>query len=402
MNLSNMHRLTPLDTDQTLSLVSQSGQLKNIAIKLSELLEGALVYSQIVSVFTHYDLGTVTDVYQMLGGYVNKSYGVCTEKNGIKHWYFVRMYKSGITESEIQLEHSLIDFCIANGLDIAAGLIRTHNQKTYVKISEDNNGKAVDRFFAVYDFLPGEDKYTWDNPTLNDKEYVSMAEALATFHNAARNFDPQGRERVEPRIMELLPMLPVLFKEFAERKNESKFHVYYVKNLPEFLETINRTRIPEEDLDKMPLNPIHSDFHPGNLKFKDNRVVGIFDFDWCKIDLRIFDVALAMVYACCSWLDESDGVLLLDKCRIFLESYQRTLTALNGLAPLNETEIHYLPTMIAAANMYLINWTVTAFYTGSDLNVYEYLAYLQHNVRVMKWIENHGDEILQVGKSLEY
>lgn len=396
MDTRNMLRLTPLDTNRTLSLVSQSGELKKIAIKLSELLEGALIYSQIVSVFTHYDLGTVTEVYQIFGGYVNKSFGVYTEKEGRKNCYFVRLYKPGITETEIQLEHSLIDFSIANGLDIAAGLIRTHNQKTYVKIGEDVEGKTEYRFFAVYDFLPGEDKYTWDNPTLNEQECASAAEVLAIFHNSARNFDPQGKERVEPKIMELLPMLPPLFREYADRNENSKFHQCFKKNLEEILEVIDHTFIPKYDLNKMPLNPIHSDFHPGNLKFLDNRVVGIFDFDWCKIDLRLFDVAIAIVYFCCSWQDEADGVMLLDKCEIFIKAYQDKLIELGGLEPLNETELKYLSTMIAAANMYLLNWTVTSYYTGTDLNVYEYLAYLQHSVRLMRWLENNKDALNEV------
>lgn len=398
MDTSKMLRLTGIDGSLICSLVNQSGQLKSAIVKLSELLEMSLVHSQVVNLFEHYNLGKITDVYEIFGGYVNRSFGVYTEKDGEKYCYFVRLYKPGITENEIELEHSLIDFSIANGLDMAAGLIRANNQKTYVKISEDIDGKAVKRFFAVYDFLPGEDKYTWDNPNLNDEEYASAAMVLATLHNAARNFDPRGRKRAEPKIMELLPMLPGLFREFAEREVNTKFHKYFLNNLDEITALVDRIRIPEDDLIKMPFNPIHSDFHPGNLKFKDNRVVGIFDFDWCKIDLRLFDVCLALVYTCSSWHDDLDGIMLLEKCVIFLESYQKTLLALGGLPPLNEVEKQYFPSMIAAANLYLINWGVTSYYAGTGLNVYEYLAYLQHNVRLMKWIENHRNEIIKMAK----
>ncbi|KUK31228.1 MAG: Aminoglycoside phosphotransferase, partial [Thermoanaerobacterales bacterium 50_218] len=269
---------------------------------------------------------------------------------------------------------------------------------TYVKMAEVVDGESIDRYFAVYEFLEGEDKYTWDNPTCTDEEYVSMAEILATFHNASRGFDPRGLERVEPKIMELLPTLPRLYKEFAKRECNTKFHKYYLKNVGEILEVIERTRIPEEALKEMPLNPIHCDFHPGNLKFKDNRAVGLFDFDWSKIDLRLFDVCLALAYSCCSWEDQLDGSLLLDKCAIFLEAYQRKLKELGGLPPLNEVEVKYFPTMMAAANLYLVNWDVTAYYEGTDLNDYEYLAYLQHNVRLMRWIEEHKKEIGEMAR----
>ena len=400
MNTSKMRHLEEQTVNQTFDLFTQSEELKKIAINFFESLEAALIRNQIVDALENYDLGTVTDVYEIFGGYVNRSFGVLTEKDGTKHEYFVRKYKYGITETEILFEHSMIDYSIAHGLDIAAGLIRTRDGVTFVKKSEGTNGKITDIYFAVYQYLLGEDLYTWDNPTLNDAEYASAAEVLATFHNAARDFNPQGLERVEPKIMEFLPTLPPTYKAFAQKNLDTKFHQYYLNNLDSILDVIERSQIPDEVLEKMPYTPCHNDFHPGNLKYIDSKVVGIFDFDWSKIDRRLFDVTLALAYCCSSWQDEKDGVLLLDKCAIFLKSYQKKLKELQGLDPLNEVELEYLPTMIAAANIYLINWDVTAYYAGTNLNEYEYMAYLQHNVRLMKWIENHKAEISDVVRSL--
>lgn len=400
MNTSKMTHLEEQTVNQTFELFTQSEELKKIAINFFESLEAALIRNQIVDALQNYDLGTVTDVYEIFGGYVNRSFGVLTEKDGTKHEYFVRKYKYGITETEILFEHSMIDYSIAHGLDIAAGLIRTTEGVTFVKKTEGTNGKITDIYFAVYQYLQGEDLYTWDNPTLNDAEYASAAEVLATFHNAARDFNPQGLERVEPKIMEFLPTLPDTYKAFAQKNLDTKFHHYYLNNIDSILDVIESSQIPDEVLEKMPYTPCHNDFHPGNLKYVDSKVVGIFDFDWSKIDRRLFDVTLALAYCCSSWQDEKDGVLLLDKCAIFLKSYQKKLKELQGLDPLNEVELEYLPTMIAAANIYLINWDVTAYYAGTNLNEYEYMAYLQHNVRLMKWIENHKAEISDVVRSL--
>lgn len=200
--------------------------------------------------------------------------------------------------------------------------------------------------------------------------------------------------------MEFLPTLPKVYKELASREVSTKFHQYYLNNIDLILEVIESSQIQNEALEKMSFCPCHNDYHPGNLKYTNNKVVGIFDFDWSKIDLRLFDVSLALAYCCSSWQDEKDGTLLLDKCSIFLKSYQGKLAELGGLEPLNAVEIEYLPTMLAAANMYLINWDVTAYYAGTDLNEYEYMAYLKHNVRLMKWIENHKAEIAEMAKSL--
>ncbi|MCO1604572.1 phosphotransferase enzyme family protein [Desulfosporosinus nitroreducens] len=400
MDISRMRHLEELSVDQTFNLFTQSKDLKNIAADFFQSMETTLIRNQILDVLRSYDLGQVTAVYEIFGGYVNRSFGIYTEKDGITHEYFVRKYKYGITETEILFEHSMIDYSIAHGLDIAAGLIRTKDGTTFVKKNEGSKENITDIYFAVYEFLKGEDLYTWDTPNLNDEEFASAAGVLATFHNAARDFDPQGLERLEPKIMEFLPTLPEKFKELAQTDIDTKFHRYYRSKLNSILEVIESSQIPQDVLDKMPYTPCHNDFHAGNLKYIDSKVVGIFDFDWSKIDRRLFDVTLAMAYCCCSWQDEKDGVLLLDKCAIFLKSYQQKLAELKGLEPLNAAEIEYLPTMIAAANMYLINWDVTAYYAGTDLNEYEYIAYLQHNVRLMNWIEIHKTEISEMAKSV--
>ena len=400
MDISKMRHLEELSVDQTFNLFFQSKELRSIATNFFESMETALIRNQIVEVLESYDFGTVTEVYEIFGGYVNRSFGVFTEKDGEKHEYFVRKYKYGITETEILFEHSMIDYSIVHGLNIAASLYRTKEGTTFVKKTEGTNDKMTDTYFAVYQYLEGDDLYTWDTPNLTDAEYASAAEVLATFHNSARDFNPNGLERVEPKIMEFLPTLSGKFKALAMNDMDTKFHNYYTSKLNSILEVIESSQIPNDILEKMPYTPCHNDFHAGNLKYVDNKVVGIFDFDWSKIDRRLFDVTLAVAYCCCSWQDEKDGSLLLDKCSIFLKAYQQKLVELKELEPLNAVEIEYLPTMIAAANIYLINWDVSAYYEGTDLNEYEYIAYLQHNVRLMNWIENHKAEISEMAKSI--
>ncbi len=73
---------------------------------------------------------------------------------------------------------------------------------------------------------------------------------------------------------------------------------------------------------------------------------------------------------------------------------------LSDMEPLNEIEIKNLPTMLAAANLYLVNWIVATYYDDPDLNDYEYLAYLKHTVRQMHWIEDHENDIVQTMSAL--
>lgn len=345
--------------------------------------------SQIIEVFKSYELGTVTEVKEIFGGWVNRSFGVYAEKHGTKSQYLVRRYKEGVKEEGILFEHALIEFSIANGLELAASIKLTKDGKSLVQIN--------DLCFAVYDFLPGEDKYTWIDNQWNDAECASAAEVLAAFHNAARNFDSQGLARAEPRIMELLPTLPEIFAQYARTEcPNNRFHDYYLKNFDKIIEVIKKTRIAPEDLGQMLINPIHGDFHAGNLKYADNQVVGIFDFDWAKLDLRLFDLGLGLVYCCSSWTEENFGGLSLAKMEVFLKAYQNKLQQSGGLAPLNETEKKYLPELLSAGNLYLLYWDLKAYYGDMSLDVLEYLTYLQHQVKQMHWIEEYRPEILAI------
>lgn len=397
MDTKRMKHYEKMGVNKRMELFSQTEILKKVAESFHASMEVALIRTQLIELIEeNYDIGKVTEVYEIFGGYVNRSFGIYAEKDDGQKEYFVRKYKKGITDKEIMFEHNLINYAIDNGFDIAAGLIRTKTQSTYIKI--EING--VTDYYAVYRYLPGEDKYSWDNPNCTDAEYASSAQVMARFHNAVRSFDPQGLERIEPKIMEFLPTRYDVFKGYAEKDVHSKYHTYYLKQVDMILDVIQHSDIPTDVWTKMPFTPCHNDFHPGNLKYSNETATGIFDFDWSKIDLRLFDVCLGIAYFCSSWDDETDGVLRLDKCEIFLKSYQKKLEEMDGLQPLTAEEKNYFPTMMAVANVYLLNWDICAYYEGSDLNEYEYIAYLSHNVRLMKWIESHKAELTDVIKNI--
>jgi homoserine kinase type II len=138
---------------------------------------------------------------------------------------------------------------------------------------------------------------------------------------------------------------------------------------------------------------IHCDYHPGNLKFSGETIVGLFDFDWSKIDLRSFDIALAGWYFFTSWRGEQDGVLRLDEFRDFLGNYQNTFRDQAPLKPMNDVELAQLPWLMSAANLYVLNWTVED-YSSKDVDPDEYLMYLQHSLNFIHWFELEGQKSL--------
>ena len=68
---------------------------------------------------------------------------------------------------------------------------------------------------------------------------------------------------------------------------------------------------------------------------------------------------------------------------------------MKGIGPLGHREIEILPVMVKASNLYVLNWDVDDYYIRKP-NPFEYLIYLQHNVRTMRWIEDNWDNLKDV------
>ena len=211
---------------------------------------------------------------------------------------------------------------------ISAGIISKNDGATYVKEVEKVEDHEEDVYFAIFEFLKGEDKYTWDNPLCNDDELEDSALVLARYHNTVYGLKPEGR-RYEPRIIELLPTISGNLMKYAKRTGATKFDNYFLKNLDPILDVIDSTlgQIDRDEYEKLPRLAVHCDYHPGNLKYLNSRAVGLFDFDWSKIDARCFDVGLAITYFCTTWEGKDDGDMLLDRMIFFGERSLRKAVA---------------------------------------------------------------------------
>jgi homoserine kinase type II len=409
MDTSKMLEFKATDSATANERYIEAASLYRLAKANYEESDGAFIRAQIKEVVEkHYDLGEVVEVYEIFGGYVNRSFGITCVKDGKQEDYFIRKYKakfrSEANPDDILYEHNLINYCLKNGLKEAAKVFVSKNGTTMVSLMDkDDTGKPFKRYFAIYDYLEGEDKWTWVNNENNPTEFKNIGALQARFHHYGRDFDPGKLAKAEPKIQFLLPSLAELFTKLAATDlPDSTFHAYFNSKLPSIIETIKKNQIPAEAYAKMPQTPIHSDLHAGNVKWVGEECTGIFDFDWSKIDVRLFDIAFALIYCCSSWRPETDGQLRLDDCRYFLEGYNNQLKQLKGLEPLNETEKKYFPEMMAAGCQYLINWcTALYFYEGPDLvNDYEALYYLLHITRLMDWIEAHKPDLAKVVASV--
>ncbi|UQZ90772.1 homoserine kinase [Deltaproteobacteria bacterium Smac51] len=398
MDTSRMEKIKNINSNKFLELLDRAKNLKRSFDYLYKTIDNQVLRNQVVDlVENHYDLGTVQEVYEVFGGYTNRSFGIICEKDGARGEYFVRKYKAAAIDEDVELEHKLINYAISQGFKEAARIYINKEGTTFVKIKEIIGGKPKTRIFAVYEYLGGEDKYTWIDNECTPTELKNLGALLARLHNSTCDFKPQAVTKAEPRIEVLLPEMKRIFDELGAQPLDTKFHDYFNMSLPRIKEVIDQHLIPAEDYAQMPQTPIHGDYHAGNVKFEGEETTGLFDFDWSKVDVRLFDVCLGLVYCCSSWHVATDGQIRIDDCRLFLEGYN---SALDGtcLPKFNEVEKKRFSAMMTIAAIYLVYWCTELWYylDPEGTNDYESIYYLTHFIRNMKWIAANEGRLAEV------
>ena len=356
-----------------------------------------------------YDIGILSELYQIFGGYANDTYGIYTNKNGERLTWIFRIYKSRKSLKEVKFEHNLLCHARKRGFKWGSVPILSKDGSTYQRIELSRNNEDVGCYCAIYEFIDGDEPYDWIKNWASDivpeRTYTKAAEILAEFHNSVRDFDPEGLNRQEPPINELVQLFPEMLEGYQNAcAEQGRLSIYtdYIDNQFEYIkDTCKKTVIPACDYEKLIINAIQCDFHPGNLKFdKDGITCGIYDFDWGKIDIRLFEIGLGVVYSFVSWVSENDGEINLSNSRKFIDAYNTRLKEMDGLSPINKYEKKYFFESLQMANIYLFLWCTRLFSVETGYNEYEYLYYLQHQIRCCKWVETHEKEIRQFSEEL--
>lgn len=346
---------------------------------------------EIRKILAEYELGEIIDFERNERGYVNTSFAIQTRQDGETRHLFLRKYKQGIREAEIRFEHSLIQHLVRVGNLPVAAVLPTRQGKTYLHL-KGNSHDQTGVFYSISAFLPGEDKYTWDNPHCTPSETASAAVTFARFHQAVASFRPDGR-REEARILELLPQAAGRVAECAARPGSDPYAVLLRESSGLILDAFQSTRaaLNRAAAGGLPEMVIHCDYHPGNLKFQNGEVSGLFDFDWSKIDYRLFDLGLAAWYFFASWEAGQDGVFQVEPFRRFLGDYQGSLGGQPGAGKLTAAERTHLPAMIEAGNLYVLYWGLLDM-CKKRVDPLEYRRYLAHCVNFIQWYENRSNQ----------
>lgn len=308
-------------------------------------------------------------------GFLNVCWKVKLKKGN----FFLRRYRVGIKKDRIVFEHSLIQHLNKKNFTKIPKLLQTLNNKTFV---ERFIGQRK-LFYALFEYAEGEDRYVWDRPNCSDVELKNAAKTLAEYHAFIYDFKPKYKEG--PLINKLILQYRRKIMKLKPRR-KSMFETLLFNHKDKILKEINLVYelLKKSSYNTLPRIVIHGDFHLGNMKFINNEVTALFDFDWARIEARAYDVAMALLYNCSKW-EEQKSPIDLHKLTLFLDAYEEELKNLKmSWWRLSGKEVTLIPILIRAANLYLIDWACDDFY-NKKVNDEEYYRYLKHNLNIIEW-----------------
>ena len=123
------------------------------------------------------------------------------------------------------------------------------------------------------------------------------------------------------------------------------------------------------------------------MTYEGSRVAGVFDFDWTKTDIRLFDVAQALLYFCARWDGEEAGSLDLERVVLFLKSYNEACKGAAFPGPLTAVEQAYMPLILVGASLFVLHVVIQSFYDTENADVEDWLMAVNHYIRIMHWME---------------
>jgi homoserine kinase type II len=367
-------------------------------LAVGEQLREAELLEQARSVFDEdYPLGRVVKVEPIPGGLINFNLVVTAEMpGGERTSFFLRKYNRATTLSDVAYEHRLIAHLVSQGFDRTAEPYQARDGSTFVTRTELVGNAEARRIFAVFRYLEGEDRYSWLDNRMSGDGFASAAALLAQFHHFGVGFDGSGLERTPAGIVEVLSLLPAALREYVSRADQSAFDRVFLAAVEAIRAAVARCQAACDAFPDLPVVTVHGDFSPGNVKFRGEKAMYAFDFDYAKRDSRIFDIGLALGMFCGLWEGREAGRMHLDEVRLMVAAYQDEAARYHEPGSLSGPELALLPTMIAAGNLYVILWTLNAYYSGTDNDAEEWAAYLLHMSDLMVYLEAHQNGILDV------
>ena len=251
---------------------------------------------------------------------------------------------------------------------------------------KDNNSMLQWRngVYELFEYIPGQ-----GYPHTLEATFDS-GRVLALYHKLLHDFQSEwqpatGSYHAAPSVEQGMKLIPNTIQ--APEKD--------LHNLLHFLMDSYKSawkQADEQGLDRWPKQIVHADWHPGNMLYRDNRVVAVIDYDSARTLPRVIDVANGALQFSIIGGDEDVAKWpeYLDETR-----YRRFLRGYDEVMLLSEAEIRSMPWLMIEA---LIAEAVFPIAATGTFGRMEGLSFLQMVQRKVYWMQRSADKLMEIAQ----
>lgn len=217
------------------------------------------------------------------------------------------------------------------------------------------------RILALYHKLLEQFKSEWQPPSGSYHAAAAVDSGLRSIASAVAN----GGENQE--LQQLITFLLATYRKSAER-------------------------VQSMGIDNWPKQIVHADWHPGNMLFRDNRVVAVIDYDSARLLPRIIDIANgALQFSIIGGDDDvSKWPDYLDESR-----FKRFLRGYDEVMLLSQAEIRTIPLLMIEA---LVAEAVFPIAVTGSFGKVEGTPFLQMVQRKIVWLHKSYDRLVELAE----
>jgi homoserine kinase type II len=315
-------------------------------------------------------------------GTANKSY-LLTDCKGLYTSNLVIRIRSIKYSSQLQIlfEEEYLRHVYSKGIPVPVPL-RGKNGLCWYNVGDDA--------YQIYPFIDGGD---FDHNS--DSNVAEGGTFLGKLHTAVSDFIPLN-ERYLPRYDNPDVIMHALKKTMEENRAKiteaEKSALEFIKEQTMLVEE----NVPDKVYDSLPRLIIHGDYHPANVRYKDGKICGLFDFDWVSRQPRIKDIVDGIIYFSSKRNENIKGdnifsltsgyTINIQRIKIFIDAYYKSVNL-----PLSPQEINCIPYLIRAR---LIHSRVQALPKIPENQVIKMLTYGMKEI--LNQVNIHQNEIMRI------
>lgn len=245
-------------------------------------------------------------------GFINRTYLV--ELGGRK--FILRQSNPSVSLKDLRFEVETLNFLKRKHFHLTPRI--TSN------LAKEEIVKSAGNLYVLQNFLPGAVKASWRNlkkytlPLLKEHFKVS-----AEFTRAVENFCPNVRFR-KPTLSDYLSSWRKSYQSALRKIPSSAGKIFLRSSEPKLFFVLSEARSAGRQLGfkNLPKQLVHYDLHPGNFHFQGGKVVGLFDFDWARMDTRLADMAATISQSCYYYGGGKHGIYRKDRIKAGLRAYR--------------------------------------------------------------------------------